>query len=49
MQAAGRAGRDAALVAASDSASEMWIQTFHPAHPLFEALKKARLPGVRRA
>ena len=33
------AGRDAALVAASDSASEMWIQTFHPAHPLFEALK----------
>jgi primosomal protein N' (replication factor Y) len=45
MQAAGRAGRDAALVAASDSASEMWIQTFHPAHPLFEALKKHDYPA----
>jgi primosomal protein N' (replication factor Y) len=45
MQSAGRAGRDAALVAASDSASEMWIQTFHPAHPLFEALKKHDYPA----
>jgi primosomal protein N' (replication factor Y) len=45
MQPAGRAGRDAALVAASDSASEMWIQTFHPAHPLFEALKKHDYPA----
>ncbi|MDO5086844.1 MAG: primosomal protein N', partial [Comamonadaceae bacterium] len=35
MQAAGRAGRDAA----HGQASEMWVQTAHPAHPLFEALK----------
>jgi primosomal protein N' (replication factor Y) (superfamily II helicase) len=34
MQAAGRAGRDAAQA----GASEMWIQTWHPAHPLFAAL-----------
>ncbi len=36
MQAAGRAGRDAAIT----SASEMWIQTFYPKHPLFDALKR---------
>ncbi|WP_332823586.1 primosomal protein N' [Ramlibacter sp.] len=36
MQAAGRAGRDAAHAAAS----EMWVQTFNPDHPLFVALKK---------
>ncbi|PXW94583.1 replication restart DNA helicase PriA [Sphaerotilus hippei] len=35
MQAGGRAGRDAALAARS----EMWVQTWHPAHPLFAALK----------
>jgi primosomal protein N' (replication factor Y) len=36
MQAAGRAGR-----AASDTArSEMWVQTWHPRHPLFSALMK---------
>jgi primosomal protein N' (replication factor Y) len=34
MQAAGRAGRDAAQAARS----EMWIQTWHPHHPLFAAL-----------
>jgi primosomal protein N' (replication factor Y) len=34
MQAAGRAGRDAAQAARS----EMWIQTWHPQHPLFAAL-----------
>jgi len=34
MQAGGRAGRDAAQAAAS----EMWIQTWHPQHPLFAAL-----------
>ena len=32
IEAAGRAGRDAKRSAAS----EMWIQTFHPGHPLFE-------------
>ena len=31
MQAAGRAGRDAAQAAPS----EMWVQTWHPAHPLY--------------
>ncbi len=35
MQAAGRAGRDAAQAAAS----EMWIQTGNATHPLFAALK----------
>ncbi|OGA97698.1 MAG: primosomal protein N' [Burkholderiales bacterium RIFCSPHIGHO2_12_FULL_69_20] len=36
MQAAGRAGRNAV-----DSArSEMWVQTWHPQHPLYAALKK---------
>jgi primosomal protein N' (replication factor Y) (superfamily II helicase) len=34
MQSAGRAGRDAAQAAAS----EMWVQTHHPRHPLFAAL-----------
>jgi primosomal protein N' (replication factor Y) len=41
MQAAGRAGRDAARA----QASEMWIQTAHPAHPLFAALKKHDYPA----
>jgi len=34
MQAAGRAGRDARQA----GRSEMWVQTWHPAHPLYEAL-----------
>jgi primosomal protein N' (replication factor Y) (superfamily II helicase) len=34
MQAAGRAGRDAAQAARS----EMWVQTWHPRHALFDAL-----------
>ncbi|MDB5744726.1 MAG: primosomal protein [Polaromonas sp.] len=41
MQAAGRAGRDAHRSAAS----EMWVQTFHPGHPLFEALKRHDYPA----
>ncbi|HEV7578443.1 MAG TPA: primosomal protein N' [Caldimonas sp.] len=36
MQAAGRAGRDAA----SGTASEMWLQTWHPTHPLYQALAR---------
>jgi primosomal protein N' (replication factor Y) len=36
MQAAGRAGRDAA----QGGTSEMWVQTFHPKHPLFTALRQ---------
>lgn len=41
MQAAGRAGRDAAHA----EASEMWVQTFSPQHPLFVALKKHDFPA----
>ncbi len=40
MQAAGRAGRDAKHA----GASEMWVQTFHPTHPLFAALKRHDYP-----
>jgi len=36
MQAAGRAGRDAAQAARS----EMWVQTWHPLHPLYAALRR---------
>ena len=35
MQAAGRAGRDAEQA----STSEMWVQTWHPRHPLYAALR----------
>jgi len=41
MQAAGRAGRDAER----GEASEMWVQTFHPQHPLFASLKKHDYPA----
>ncbi|HSV36481.1 MAG TPA: primosomal protein N' [Ramlibacter sp.] len=41
MQAAGRAGRDAAHA----GASEMWVQTWHPTHPLFAALRKHDYPA----
>ncbi len=41
MQAAGRAGRDAKV----SGQSEMWIQTFYPGHPLFEALKRHDYPA----
>ncbi len=44
MQAAGRAGRDAAQAAHS----EMWVQSFHPLHPLFAALKKHDYPAFAR-
>jgi primosomal protein N' (replication factor Y) (superfamily II helicase) len=40
MQAAGRAGRDATLHGA-----QMWLQTQHPDHPLFAALKAHDYPG----
>jgi primosomal protein N' (replication factor Y) len=33
MQAAGRAGRDAAYMAAQGTPCEMWVQTFHPSTP----------------
>ncbi|WP_236698501.1 primosomal protein N' [Xylophilus sp. Leaf220] len=41
MQAGGRAGRDAA----HSAGSEMWIQTVHPAHPIFAALKAHDFPA----
>ena len=41
MQAAGRAGRDATQAAAS----EMWVQTWHPQHPLFTALRRHDYPA----
>src|SRR5690606_393182 len=40
MQAAGRAGRDAG----QSRQSEMWIQTWHPGHPPFHALKRYDYP-----
>jgi primosomal protein N' (replication factor Y) len=45
MQATGRAGRDAAL----GLNSEMWIQTFQPAHPLYAALKRHDYPAFATA
>ena len=36
LQAAGRAGRDAGVA----GHSEMWVQTWHPAHPLYQALSR---------
>ena len=45
MQAAGRAGRDARHAAMS----EMWIQTWHPAHPLYAALARHDYPGFAEA
>lgn len=41
MQAAGRAGRDADI----SGQSEMWLQTFHPQHPLFDCLKRHDFPA----
>jgi len=46
MQAAGRAGRDAEMTTISPC--EMWVQTFHPQHPLFEALKQHDYPAFAR-
>ncbi|RDI29546.1 replication restart DNA helicase PriA [Pseudacidovorax intermedius] len=40
MQSGGRAGRDSAWLAAQGSRAEMWIQSFHPQHPLFAALRR---------
>lgn len=41
LQAAGRAGRDAQHAARS----EMWVQTFHPEHPMFDALRRHDYEG----
>ena len=45
MQSAGRAGRDADYLAAQGSRAEMWIQTHHPRHPLFAALRRHDYPA----
>jgi primosomal protein N' (replication factor Y) len=41
LQAAGRAGRDAER----SGGSEMWVQTWHPRHPLFAALRQHDYPA----
>ena len=45
LQAAGRAGRDAAW----GKSSEVWIQTFVPAHPLYAALKQYDYPAFAQS
>jgi len=45
LQAAGRAGRDARYVATQGHAPEMWVQTWHPDHPLFAALRRHDFPA----
>ena len=45
MQAAGRAGRDAGYVAAQGQPPEMWLQTWHPEHPLYAALRRHDWPA----
>jgi len=45
MQAGGRAGRDAQYMKAQQSAPELWVQTWHPEHPLFAALRGHDYPA----
>jgi primosomal protein N' (replication factor Y) len=45
LQAAGRAGRDARW----GKASEVWIQTFVPTHPLYAALKQYDYPAFAQS
>ena len=45
MQSAGRAGRDAAYLAAQGAIAEMWIQTHHTDHALFAALRQHDYPA----
>ncbi len=45
MQAAGRAGRDAAVSAKA----QMWLQTHHPSHPLYQALIRHDYPAFAKA
>jgi primosomal protein N' (replication factor Y) len=44
MQAAGRAGRQAQ----HSAVAQMWVQTFHPHHPLFDALRRHDYEGFAR-
>ncbi|RZI85223.1 MAG: primosomal protein N' [Rubrivivax sp.] len=41
LQAAGRAGRDAEVA----GRSEMWVQTWHPTHPLYQSLRNYDFPA----
>jgi primosomal protein N' (replication factor Y) len=41
LQAAGRAGRDADVA----GHSEMWVQTWHPTHPLYQSLRAYDYPA----
>jgi primosomal protein N' (replication factor Y) len=45
MQAAGRAGRDAGFVSSQGTSVEVWVQTWYPQHPLFQALARHDYPG----
>ncbi len=45
LQAAGRAGRDAAFMAQGGRQAEVWVQTWYPQHPLFAALHKHDYPA----
>ncbi|MGE0099508.1 MAG: primosomal protein N' [Hydrogenophaga sp.] len=45
MQAGGRAGRDAAFMSDQGTGSEMWVQTWYPQHPLFDALRRHDFPA----
>jgi len=49
MQAAGRAGRDAAYMAAQavvhGTQCEMWVQSYHPQHAVYEALRTHDYPA----
>ncbi len=49
MQAGGRAGRDAAFMDRQGSASELWVQTWHPQHPLFDSLRRHDYPAFAAA
>ncbi|WP_066271943.1 replication restart helicase PriA [Hydrogenophaga palleronii] len=45
MQVGGRAGRDAAFMDQQGAASELWVQTWTPLHPLFAALRQHDFPA----
>ncbi|MCZ2103330.1 MAG: primosomal protein N' [Burkholderiales bacterium] len=44
-QAAGRAGRDGHYMRAHQAVPELWVQTWHPGHPLFAALARHDYPA----
>ena len=44
LQAAGRAGRDARYIAAQGQGAEMWVQTWHPDHAVYAALRRHDYP-----